>query len=534
MNGEHDTPIGTPVVIAPGKIFLVGEYAVLDEGCAVLAAITLHAKAQFIPRMDAMPPMVSELVRRAKTELGEAASALPPGSVLVNADDFHSGHATGGLGSSAAIAVATVGSVYESLGLAIEEHRQQIFAIADAGRRTAQGDVGSGADTAVATHGGLVQVTRHKDTLPRIDYLTAPAGLHLVPFSAGRSISTRQMTVGLRAYARDESTAFEYAMASLREIAHRFVAELTAGRATGAVVAAGRYGEELARLSAAASVPIVTTAFEQASNLARELGGIAKPIGAGGGEIGLAMFATPEAAQLFRTACTNPLVPLAGDLEPCGVRCHNSEKTSEDAIEVEEAVVEGGEVEGGEVDESEGDASPEPIVIEPAPVRALARIVVTAEELDTVRERKADELVTVRIGELRGRRRRRIISAAAIVLAAAAAWYAFPRTAGIHGKSTPKASSTGEASHPFVAIPQKGAASPEGIAAPEETAAPADVRPAAAVPEAPTLTPAHEHGHRFESTRHPHGAPSRGQASASRPRSARPARRAGNLSADDF
>src|ERR1017187_10041986 len=102
MSGERDTPIGTPVVIAPGKVFLVGEYAVLDEGCAVLATITRYAEAQFIPRMDSMSPMVAELVNRAKTELGEAAAALPPGAVFVNSDDFHFGCAAGGLGSSAA------------------------------------------------------------------------------------------------------------------------------------------------------------------------------------------------------------------------------------------------------------------------------------------------------------------------------------------------------------------------------------------------------------------------------------------------
>ncbi len=524
-SGEHNTPIGTPMVIAPGKIFLVGEYAVLDEGCAVLAAITRHAKAQFIPRMDSMPPMVSELVRRAKSELGEAAAALPPGAVLVNADDFHSGHAAGGLGSSAAIAVATVGAVFESLGLAIEERKQQIFAIADAGRRTAQGDVGSGADTAVATHGGLIQVTRHKDTLPRIDCLAAPAGLHLVLFTAGPSISTRQMTAGLRAYAQHESTAFEYAMTSLREIAHRFVAEVTAGHATGAVVAAGKYGEELARLSLAASVPIVTAAFERAADLARELGGIAKPIGAGGGEIGLAMFATPEAAQWFKKACADPLVPLEGDLEPFGVRCRNPEKTSEDAIDVREAVVVEATVE----------ASPEPTVFEVAPTHALARIVVTSEELETVPERRADDLVTVRIGKRRGRRsRRRIIPAVAIVLAVAVTWYAFPRTNGVHGYGTPNASSTGEGPNPFIAMPEKGAPPPSEGTAPEE-AAPADAKQATAAPTEPMLIPpAHEHGPRFESTRHPHGATAREPTAASRHRSPKQVPRAGNLSADDF
>jgi mevalonate kinase len=525
MSGEHDTPIGTPVVIAPGKVFLVGEYAVLDEGCAILAAITRHAKAQFIPRMDTMPPMVSELVKRAKTELGEAAAALPPGAVLVNSDDFRLGCAAGGLGSSAAIAVATVGAVYESLGLSIEEHRQRIFAIADAGRRTAQGDVGSGADTATSTHGGLIQITRHKDTLPRIDCLAPPAGLYLVLFSAGRSISSRQMTSGLREHARHEPAAFEHAMDTLREIAQRFVAEVNAGHATGAVVAAGRYGDELAKLSVAAAVPIVTDAFARASNLAREFGGIAKPIGAGGGEIGLAMFATPEGAQRFRKACTDPLTLLEGDLEPSGVRCRDSEKTAEESIEMEEAVVA---------------ASPEPVVFEHATLHGLSRIVMEAEEVGTVPERKMAKSAAERIGQPRVRkRRRRIILAAAIVLAVVVTWYAFPRTDGTRGRDTPNPPGTGEGSSSLAAIPETAAPPAEGAANAEGAGKPADAKPAQVPPAEPgRTTPTHAHSHRSESNRHTHAAPARGTAGGSAAdapaRSPKSSRRAGNLSADDF
>lgn len=43
------TLVGTPVVVAPGKIFLVGEYAVLDGGVAVLAAVSRYAVAQYVP-----------------------------------------------------------------------------------------------------------------------------------------------------------------------------------------------------------------------------------------------------------------------------------------------------------------------------------------------------------------------------------------------------------------------------------------------------------------------------------------------------
>ena len=525
MSGERDTPIGTPVVIAPGKVFLVGEYAVLDEGCAVLAAITRHAEAQFIPRMDSMPPMVAELVKRAKTELGEAAAALPPGAVFVNSDDFHFGCAAGGLGSSAAIAVATVGAVYASLGLAIDERKQQIFAIADAGRRAAQGDVGSGADTAAATHGGLIQITRHKDTLPRIDCIAPPAGLHLVLFSAGRSISTHQMTAGLHEYALHKPAAFEHAMGNLREIAHRFVGEVTAGHATGAVVAAGKYGEELAKLSVAAAVPIVTEAFERASHLAREFGGIAKPIGAGGGEIGLAMFATPEAAQRFRKACADPLPPLEGALEAFGVRCRNPETTTDESIVVQEAVVE---------------ASPEPIIFEHATLLGISGIVTAAEdEVDTAPEGRLDTSTVEPMGEppVRGLRRR-IIPAAAIVLAVAATWYAFPRTTGARGHDAPNDPGTGVDSGSFVAMPEKASPPAEGAAAPEKADKPADAKPVQVLPTEPNQTaPAHGHspGRRSESSLHAHRAHAgRPQSSDADTRSPKSARRAGKLSEDDF
>ncbi|HZM10735.1 MAG TPA: hypothetical protein VFC15_11040, partial [Candidatus Limnocylindrales bacterium] len=69
MAGEHNTPIGTPILMAPGKIFLVGEYAVLDEGSAVLAAIGRYARAQFIPRAQSMRPLVAAVVERAKEHL---------------------------------------------------------------------------------------------------------------------------------------------------------------------------------------------------------------------------------------------------------------------------------------------------------------------------------------------------------------------------------------------------------------------------------------------------------------------------------
>jgi phosphomevalonate kinase len=106
------------------------------------------------------------------------------------------------------------------------------------------------------------------------------------------------------------------------------VNELLAGRATGAVVAAGRYGRQMAELGKAAGVKIVTDAFEQAAALARELGGDAKPSGAGGGDVGVALFATPEAAALFVRACQPAVSVLDVSLARSGV----SRRSAEDPL----------------------------------------------------------------------------------------------------------------------------------------------------------------------------------------------------------
>jgi phosphomevalonate kinase len=320
MSRERSTLVGTPVVVAPGKIFLVGEYAVLEEGPAVLAAISRHAVAQYLPGLDPMSEIVGESVKRAKAELGEASSALPAGSVLVNTDGFRQGDVKIGLGSSAATAVATVGAVFESAGISVAQNRDKIFAIALAAHHAAQGEQGSGADVAAAAHGGLIRVERHASNVPTVEPLTPPSSLHLVVFWTGAAVSTAAMIDGVKKFAKKDPTAYRQIIENLGEIAGRFVAEIRAGNATGAVEAAGRYGRRLAVLGTAASVPIVTGPFTRAADVAKELGGIAKPSGAGGGDIGVGMFATPEAARLFARALPKPLVPLDVDMDRDGVR----------------------------------------------------------------------------------------------------------------------------------------------------------------------------------------------------------------------
>jgi phosphomevalonate kinase len=291
---------GNPVVAAPGKLFLVGEYVVLEGGTAVVAAIDRHAAGEFMPGLDPGSPLVAEAVRVTAAALGDKAGALPGGSVWVESGAFAAGGRKLGLGSSAATAACSVGAVLEMAGLPVASHRDLVFSLAESAHRAWQGGVGSGADVAAAVYGGLLQFTRPGGGTPVVTALPdALASLELVVFSARAAASTAQQIGGVRAFAQRSPAAYASAMAALREATDRFLESMALRRPRETIAATRQVGRALAELGRAADVPIVTPAFERAAGLAAELGGAAKPSGAGGGDVGVALFPDHAAARAF-------------------------------------------------------------------------------------------------------------------------------------------------------------------------------------------------------------------------------------------
>ncbi len=323
------TLVGTPLIGAPGKVFLVGEYAVLEGGTAVLAAVSRYAMAHYVAGGQPASVVVAETVDRARVEIGEMAAALPPGSVHVDTDSFRQGNRKLGLGSSAAVAVAAAGATFEAAGLSTVNRQQRIFNVADAAHRAAQAGLGSGADVAAAVYGGFIKFARPAGGPPSIESLQSPR-IHLVVFWTGQAATTPGMVEAVRAFGVRSPLAYRALIDSMRAAADRFVSELRAGQSTGAVAAAGKYGRLMGDLGRAAGVPIVTPAFDEAAELARTLGGEVKPSGAGGGDIGIGFFATPESADLFARACKPRYTVLALGLAKTGVQRRGAEDSSDD------------------------------------------------------------------------------------------------------------------------------------------------------------------------------------------------------------
>jgi phosphomevalonate kinase len=310
MNPGRTTLRGSPLVVAPGKVFLCGEYAVLEEGVAVLAAVSRHAIGQYLPGGEPESPLVAETDRRARAVLGDLAAALPPGSVLVDTSAFAADGTKLGLGSSAAAAVATAGAIFEHAGVAVAGHEQLLYSVAEAGHRAAQGGVGSGADVAVAVEGGFIEFVRPHDGAPAVVRLAPPAALEMVVFWTRKAASTTDLVRAVRAFAARDEAAYQGLLAELRGTGDRFAKAFASNDERGVIAAADAYGLVMAALGEGADVPIVTPTLAAAAKLARTLGGAAKPAGAGGGDVGVGFFADAEAAAEFGRRCSSEVLVL--------------------------------------------------------------------------------------------------------------------------------------------------------------------------------------------------------------------------------
>jgi hypothetical protein len=299
----------------------VGEFGLPEEEVAVFAALSSHASAQYFPDVVPPSPLVAAVVEHACDHLGEVAAALPPGSVLLVPPQAQYDGEEPLFESTPAIAVATTAAYFETAGQSISSAKDEILLVASAAHRATHDGISAEGELAAAVHGGLIKVVSQPGAAPRIERLAPPAGLHLVVFKTGDSLLPVGWLAGVRQFAERDPIAHARIIDDLLEHAGRFATALSEGNATAAIASSGRYGQGILQLAAAASVPLQSVAFVQAMELAKEIGGIAKTASADRGDLGVALFATPEAASLFARACQPPLVPLRVELDSSGVRC---------------------------------------------------------------------------------------------------------------------------------------------------------------------------------------------------------------------
>jgi phosphomevalonate kinase len=150
-----------------------------------------------------------------------------------------------------------------------------------------------------------------------------PAGLHLVVVWTGRAADTGSMLRRLDERLAAGDASVEAALERLAELSLAGSEAFRLGRVDAALAVVDAFCEAMAALGRAADLPIVSAEHDALRRLARRHGASYKPSGAGGGDLGVAFAAEPEAAEATAAAAVAAgfrTVPL--HLDPCGLTRH--------------------------------------------------------------------------------------------------------------------------------------------------------------------------------------------------------------------
>jgi len=314
------------VARAPGKAFLTGEYVVLRGAPALVAALDRHVTVRLIPgdgRLEIESLAEETDARVAETEIDRTADG-DVGAVLaaVRAVGFTGGRLTVdsrpcllgdrklGVGRSAATLVAATAALLAASG---ERARTRVRAAALVANADFQSGHGSGADVAAAVHGGVIEVRREGAELV-VSPSGLPTSLELVLGWTGESAPT------VPRLARFATAQTSPTLSELGTVAEAAAAAASADDAEEFRTAVARSAGLLAHLGTELGFPIVTPTLQRLVDVAAEVGVVAKPSGAGGGDCGIAFPRDAAEASALRSAWQQAgIMPLPTTVSEEGV-----------------------------------------------------------------------------------------------------------------------------------------------------------------------------------------------------------------------
>ncbi|MFG2603354.1 phosphomevalonate kinase [Streptomyces sp. NPDC048514] len=355
----------TVVRRAPGKLFVAGEYAVVDPGNpAILVAVDRHITVTVTGPAEAGVEVSSDLgprgvrlrwrdgrlvpygaqdERDAPAGLAHVLSAvetvarlsagrgLPAPSFTLSVESgLHDNGTKYGLGSSGAVTVATVAAAAAFCGLTLsDEERFRLALLA-----TAEIDPkGSGGDLAASTWGGWIAYRapdrRAVLALARdsgveealrapwpgfeVRRLPAPEGLSLEVGWTGNPASTTALVSDLHRRPWRGTASHQRFVRATTDCVRAAISALEREDGMELLDQIRRARRELARLDDEVGLGVFTPRLTALCEAAEAVGGAAKPSGAGGGDCGIALLdaeASRDIAQLRERWASAGVTPL--------------------------------------------------------------------------------------------------------------------------------------------------------------------------------------------------------------------------------
>ncbi len=297
---------------APGKLMLAGEYAVLSGGPAVVMAVNRRAVAD--ARNGARGGLAESLIDCAPSPYHAQAvrDSIADSSALCAAAGVKLG-----LGSSAAVMTAVAARAVAlvegalALPVVIEWARR-----GHAGLQGRRGAAGSGVDVIASATGGVIEAFASGAYRP----LELPEGLRFSYVWTGHAADTVSLIKGVAAFGRSAPREHAERLQALAEAAQALVRAFEDNDAAAAIFALALGRKALGELGRAARLPLELEVHRELNNLAYAHGGVARPTGAGGGDVAVCAFTSAADQSAFEAALAmRAQTPLSLALDPAGV-----------------------------------------------------------------------------------------------------------------------------------------------------------------------------------------------------------------------
>lgn len=305
------------VAQAPGKLVVLGEYAVLTGAPALVLAIDRFCRVEIAPSKDEFchlrvssskaEEIVFSLGSASGVELVDLVTVTddpvgPAWRASIDSSRFFAAGKKLGLGSSAAAMTAwvaawstfrgkpTIGRDVTSLETLIELHR------------AFQGGLGSGLDIAASLFGGAITYEVLPDSAPRIGSAQLPNSVGFKSVYTGYPASTRDFVGAFNNWVTSRPKGAREQLQVLGQLAVDGCAAASENKADEFLQAVSDYGARLEDLGRHIGAEIVTAEHRELVVKAAKFDVVYKVSGAGGGDLGIALSADQDALTAFCAA----------------------------------------------------------------------------------------------------------------------------------------------------------------------------------------------------------------------------------------